>query len=55
MPRSRGLDVVETQEPLRSLSIFLLKETVEGLRDAVRDAEALAWYDVRDFDGVVAT
>jgi uncharacterized protein (TIGR04141 family) len=46
---------VETQEPLRSLSIFLLKETVEGPRDAVRDAEALAWYDVRDLDGVVAT
>jgi uncharacterized protein (TIGR04141 family) len=46
---------VETQEPLRSLSIFLLKETVEGPRDAVRDAEARAWYDVRDLDGVVAT
>lgn len=48
-------DAVEKQEPLRSLSIFLLKETVEGPRDAVRDPEALAWYDVKDLDGVVAT
>jgi hypothetical protein len=38
------------------LSIFLLKEEVATLRDAVRDVEIVDWYDItaRGTSGVVA-